>query len=280
MPQDALPFPPTPSASIAGRTMQESTYAGRVSHADFEDAPNILIVLIDDAGPGLPDTFGGEVRTDTLTRVLHAGHRVQPVPYHCDVLSYSGLVLDRAKPSSHRQRPDRRAGQRLGRLCRRNPQEQRPGGRGTEGLRLRHGRVRQMAQHSGDRDVGGRTVSQLANRDGVRVLLRFLCRRGFAVRAQPGAQHHLGPAARTPEEGYHLSEDLADDAIAWLHRHQAFEPDKPFFMYWASGCLHAPHHIWKEWSDDMRVLRRRLGRLPRARLRAPRSRVGFPQTPS
>ena len=54
---------------------------------------------------------------------------------------------------------------------------------------------------------------------------------------------------RTPEEGYHLSEDLADDAIAWLHRHQAFEPDKPFFMYWASGCLHAPHHIWKEWSD-------------------------------
>jgi arylsulfatase len=54
---------------------------------------------------------------------------------------------------------------------------------------------------------------------------------------------------RTPEEGYHLSEDLADDAIAWLHRHQAFEPDKPFFMYWATGCLHAPHHVTKEWAD-------------------------------
>ena len=54
---------------------------------------------------------------------------------------------------------------------------------------------------------------------------------------------------RTPEEGYHLSEDLADDAIAWLHRHQAFEPDKPFFMYWATGCLHAPHHMIKEWAD-------------------------------
>ena len=54
---------------------------------------------------------------------------------------------------------------------------------------------------------------------------------------------------RTAEEGYHLSEDLADDAIGWLHRHQAFEPDKPFFMYWASGCLHGPHHVMKEWAD-------------------------------
>jgi arylsulfatase A-like enzyme len=42
---------------------------------------------------------------------------------------------------------------------------------------------------------------------------------------------------------------LADDAIGWLHRHQAFEPDKPFFMYWATGCLHAPHHVFKEWAD-------------------------------
>ena len=55
---------------------------------------------------------------------------------------------------------------------------------------------------------------------------------------------------RTPEEGYHLSEDLADDAIGWLHNHLAFQPDKPFFMYWASGCLHGPHHVMKEpWAD-------------------------------
>ncbi|MGY4768196.1 sulfatase-like hydrolase/transferase [Kribbella sp. CWNU-51] len=54
---------------------------------------------------------------------------------------------------------------------------------------------------------------------------------------------------KTPEEGYHLSEDLADDAMAWLRRHKAFEPDKPFYMYWASGCLHGPHHIMKDWAD-------------------------------
>src|SRR5690349_19853059 len=68
MSQDSLPFPPTPSASRPDRTMQESSYANRVRpRRPPEDAPNILIVLIDDAGPGLPDTFGGEVRTDTLS---------------------------------------------------------------------------------------------------------------------------------------------------------------------------------------------------------------------
>ena len=51
---ESLPFPPTPSASIAGRTMQESVYKRRVEPRRLpEDAPNILIVLIDDAGPGL-----------------------------------------------------------------------------------------------------------------------------------------------------------------------------------------------------------------------------------
>ena len=54
---------------------------------------------------------------------------------------------------------------------------------------------------------------------------------------------------KTPEEGYHLSEDLADDAIGWLRKHKAFQPDKPFFMYWASGAIHGPHHITKEWAD-------------------------------
>ena len=57
------------------------------------------------------------------------------------------------------------------------------------------------------------------------------------------------PPPRTPEEGYHLSEDLADDAIDWLQKHKAFQPDKPFFMYWASGAIHGPHHVMKEWAD-------------------------------
>ncbi|MGN0063483.1 MAG: sulfatase-like hydrolase/transferase, partial [Nocardioides sp.] len=54
---------------------------------------------------------------------------------------------------------------------------------------------------------------------------------------------------RTAEEGYHLSEDLADDAISWLRRHKTLRQDDPFFMYWASGAIHGPHHVGKEWAD-------------------------------
>jgi hypothetical protein len=72
--QDSLPFPPTPSASIAGRTMQESVYKRRVEPRRLPaDSPNVLIVLIDDAGPGLPSTFGGEVQTKTMDRVVGEG---------------------------------------------------------------------------------------------------------------------------------------------------------------------------------------------------------------
>ena len=54
---------------------------------------------------------------------------------------------------------------------------------------------------------------------------------------------------KTPEQGYHLSEDLADEAVSWLRTHRALSPDRPFFMYWASGAIHGPHHIFKEWAD-------------------------------
>src|ERR1700733_9406504 len=72
--QDFLPFPATPSASVAGRTMQESIYKRRVEPRRLPaDAPNILIVLIDDAGPGFPSTLGGEVHTATMDRVAMGG---------------------------------------------------------------------------------------------------------------------------------------------------------------------------------------------------------------
>jgi arylsulfatase A-like enzyme len=54
---------------------------------------------------------------------------------------------------------------------------------------------------------------------------------------------------RTPEEGYHLTEDLADRAIDWVRQQKALMPDKPFFAYFAPGATHAPHHVPLEWSD-------------------------------
>ncbi|MGH6911847.1 MAG: sulfatase-like hydrolase/transferase, partial [Phenylobacterium sp.] len=54
---------------------------------------------------------------------------------------------------------------------------------------------------------------------------------------------------KTPEEGYTLTEDLADRAITWVRQQKAMTPDKPFFVYFAPGATHAPHHVPKEWSD-------------------------------
>jgi arylsulfatase A-like enzyme len=54
---------------------------------------------------------------------------------------------------------------------------------------------------------------------------------------------------KTPEQGYHFTEDLADKAIKWVRQQKSLAPDKPFFMYFAPGATHAPHHVPKEWSD-------------------------------
>ena len=54
---------------------------------------------------------------------------------------------------------------------------------------------------------------------------------------------------RTPEEGYHFTEDMTDHAIDWIRQQKALMPDKPFFTYFAPGATHAPHHVPTEWSD-------------------------------
>ena len=54
---------------------------------------------------------------------------------------------------------------------------------------------------------------------------------------------------KTPEEGYHFMADMTDKAIAWVSQQKALAPDKPFFVYFAPGATHAPHHVPREWAD-------------------------------
>jgi len=55
--------------------------------------------------------------------------------------------------------------------------------------------------------------------------------------------------SKTPEEGYHLVDDMTNKAIDWIGQQKALIPDKPFFVYFAPGATHAPHHVPKEWAD-------------------------------
>ena len=52
---------------------------------------------------------------------------------------------------------------------------------------------------------------------------------------------------KTPEEGYHFTEDMTNKAMGWVRQQKALMPDKPFFMYYAPGATHAPHHVPKDW---------------------------------
>ncbi|MEU7814203.1 arylsulfatase [Pseudonocardia sp. NPDC049154] len=61
--------------------------------------------------------------------------------------------------------------------------------------------------------------------------------------------NHLVQPPRTPQEGYHLSEDLADHAISFVADAKQVAPDKPFFLHFCPGATHAPHHVPKEWAD-------------------------------
>jgi arylsulfatase A-like enzyme len=61
--------------------------------------------------------------------------------------------------------------------------------------------------------------------------------------------NHPVPVPKTPEEGYHLNIDLADKAIEFIQDAHVNAPEKPFFLYYATGAGHAPHHVEPEWIE-------------------------------
>ena len=101
-------FPPAPSGSTPGLTIQDSTYKKRVEPKRLaEGAPNILIILMDDVGPATPSTYGGEINTPTLDRVAKMG--VSFNRFHSTAMCSPtrAALLTRAQSHARRQRPDR-----------------------------------------------------------------------------------------------------------------------------------------------------------------------------
>ena len=93
----------------------------------------------------------------------------------------------------------------------------------------------------------------MADRLWLRTFLRLRRRRGEAIIS--GLYEGTSPVepSKTPEQGYTLTEDLADRAITWVRQQKVLMPDKPFMMYFAPGATHAPHHVPKEWSDKYKA---------------------------
>ena len=81
------------------------------------------------------------------------------------------------------------------------------------------------------------------------------------------------PAPQNVGDGYHLTEDLADQAVLMIRDHVQAVPQRPFFMYFATAAPHAPHHVGPQWSDRLpRRVRQRMGSDARARLPPPAQR--------
>jgi arylsulfatase A-like enzyme len=212
--QEALPFPPTPSASIAGRTMQESVYKRRMEPRRLPaDAPNILIVLIDDVGPGLPSTFGGEVHTPTLSRIANAG-----ITYN---RFHSTAMCSPTRASLLTGRNHHRVGNgQIAELA--NDWEGyssvMPKSSATVAEVLRHygyktGAWGKWHNTSAEQTTAAGPFDYWPTGYGFEYFYGFLA--GEASQYEPNLVRNttIVHPSKTPEQGYHLSADLADDAI-------------------------------------------------------------------
>jgi len=248
--QASLPFPATPSASIAGRTMQESVYKRRVEPRRLPpDSPNILIVLIDDAGPGLPSTLGGEVHTPTMDRVAMGGISLNRF--------HTTAMCSPTRASILTGRNHHRVGN--GQIAELANDWDGYSGQIPRSSALVADVLKDYGYSTGAWGKWHNTPAQETTAAGpfenwptglgFEYFYGFLA--GECSQYEPNLVRNTTVVhpPKTPEQGYHLSEDLAEDAAGWLRTHKALQPDKPFFMYWASGALHGPHHIMKEWAD-------------------------------
>lgn len=250
--QEVLPFPPKVSGSTAAYSMQQSTYDPLPAQSHLpDDAPNILIVLIDDTGPGQTNTYGGEMHTPTLSTIANEG------------ISYNRFhTTAMCSPT------------RAALLTGRNHH------------RVGNGQITELANdwdgYSGVIPKSSATVAEVLKNYGYSTaafgkwhntpamettavgpfdnwptgygfeyFYGFLA--GEASQWEPQLVRNTSyvehPKTSGGNDYYHLSEDLADDAVHWLREHKALAPEKPFLMYWASGGLHGPHHVPKAWAD-------------------------------
>ncbi len=243
-----LPFPPTPSVSEVGTTILNSTMTWREQPQRLRsDAPNILIVLIDDVGFAQTDTFGGEIHTPTLSRLANEG-----ISYN---RFHTTSICSPTRASLLTGRNHHRVGS--GTIAERASDFD-----GYTGVIPRtSATIAEVLHHYGYRSAAfGKWHNTPANQTtsmgpfdrwptghGFDYFYGFLA--GETSQYEPRLYENFNPVEPPHDETYHLTEDLVQKALSWLKQHQAFSPDKPFLMYWAPGAAHGPHQIFDEWVD-------------------------------
>ena len=249
--RDILPIPDVKHVGLTTYDAKDpdTTYPPIVPLRPPEGAPNVLIVLIDDVGFGASSTFGGPCNTPTAERLAAGGLKL--TRFHTTALcspTRQALLTGRNHHSVGMGGITEIATSAPGNSSIR-PKDKAPL---AETLMLNG---YSTAQFGKCHEVPVWEVSpagpfnQWPTGSGFEHFYGFIG--GEANQYYPGL--YEGTAAieppKTPDEGYTLTEDLADRAITWVRQQQALVPDKPFFMYFAPGATHAPHHVPKQWSD-------------------------------
>ena len=212
-------------------------------------APNVLIVLIDDVGFGAASAFGGPCDTPVAGRLAANGLKLNR--FHTTALcspTRQAMLTGRNHHSVGMGGITELATSAPGNSSIR-PKDKAPV---AETLRLNG---YSTAQFGKCHEVPVWEVSpvgpfhQWPTGSGFEYFYGFIG--GEANQYYPGLYEGTTPVEppKLPEEGYTLTQDLADHAITWVRQQKALTPDKPFFMYFAPGATHAPHHVPKEWSD-------------------------------
>ena len=178
-----------------------------------ENAPNVVIVLIDDIGFGGPSTFGGPIQTPTLDQPGRGRAALQQLPHHGALLTDAERAQDRSQPSHHQHRFDHGDCNGLPRQHRAGSEQRCATGRDAPAQRLQHRCVRQVARDRrlGDQRVG--SLRPLAHPPGLRQVLRLHRGRDRSVVSADLRRRHQGHSAADRGLPLHRRHDQPGDQL-------------------------------------------------------------------
>jgi arylsulfatase len=227
--------------------VRNATAPPRFSVTAPKGAPNVIVILIDDMGFGVTDAFGGPVTTPTIDKLADNGLRYNR--FHTTALcsptrvalltgynhhsNNMGCIGEAATtfPGNTSVRPQTITP--MAEVLRQN-------GYNTAAFGKYHETPPWEISNSGPQD-------RWPTRSGFEKFYGFIG--GETNQWAPLIYDGVTLVETPATPNYHFTTDMTNQAISWVRYQQALSPDKPFFMYYAPGATHAPHHVPQQWVD-------------------------------